>query len=106
MRQDDDPHSDATVRWMVDDVAARCRAVLDSLGRGDRTAGNAASAVQLGTAAMLLRGAADDLVAVVELTEQPARTPARRRPTAAPVDASRAAFDVSFDRVVKSVRPD
>lgn len=62
------PH-DATVAWMVDDVAARCRAVLDEL------ANESHSLMRLGGAGMLLRRAADDLVAVVELLESPDPTP-------------------------------
>ena len=57
--------SDATVEWMTADIAKRCRAALQSLETGP------GSATQLGNAAMLLRGAAGDLVALVELVEGP-----------------------------------
>jgi hypothetical protein len=57
--------SDATVEWMTADIAKRCRAALESLETG------LGSANQLGNAAMLLRGAAGDLVALLELVEGP-----------------------------------
>jgi hypothetical protein len=57
--------SDATVDWMTADITKRCRAALESLEIGPD------SAHQLGHAAMLLRGAADDLVTLVELVEGP-----------------------------------
>jgi hypothetical protein len=57
--------SDATVDWMTADIAKRCRAALEGLEMGP------GSTHQLGNAAMLLRGAADDLVALVELVEGP-----------------------------------
>ena len=57
--------SDATVSWMTNDVAQRCAEALEVLSASN------ISAVQLGNAAMLLRGAADDLVSLVELVEGP-----------------------------------
>lgn len=48
---------------MVHDIAERCREVLASLDQ------HASSVAHLGTAAMQLRGAADDLVSLVELVE-------------------------------------
>ena len=48
---------------MVDDIAMRCREVTAAL------ASPSSSAVKLGSAAMLLRGAANDLVSLVELIE-------------------------------------
>ena len=75
--------SDATVEWMTADIAQRCKAALESLQSGP------GSANQLGNAAMLLRGAADDLVALVELVEGPE--------VAANVRSSdQRAFDLSF----------
>jgi hypothetical protein len=56
---------DATVDWMTADIARRCRVALESLETGP------GSANQLSNAAILLRGAADDLVALVELVEGP-----------------------------------
>ncbi|NND75511.1 MAG: hypothetical protein HKN44_10955 [Ilumatobacter sp.] len=64
-----EPHTDATVAWMVDDIAVRCRAVLDALADGSQTA------VGLGGAGMLLREAADDLVSLTEMLGRPAATP-------------------------------
>lgn len=58
------PPREATTQWMVDDVAGRCREVLDALA-------HTSSPVQLGNSAMLLRGAANDLVSLVELIEGP-----------------------------------
>lgn len=55
--------AEPTTEWMIGDIAHRCREVLASLDAHDR------SAAHLGNAAMLLRSAADDLVAVVELVE-------------------------------------
>lgn len=56
-------HADPTTEWMVHDIAQRCRDVLASLDR------HATSAAHLGNAAMMLRGAADDLVSLVEMVE-------------------------------------
>ena len=57
--------SDATVEWMTADIAHRCNTALEILEAGP------GSANQLGNAAMWLRGAADDLIALVELVEGP-----------------------------------
>ena len=55
--------AEPTTDWMIQDVAQRCRDVLALLDQQD------ASPAQLGNAAVLLRGAADDLVSLVELVE-------------------------------------
>lgn len=55
--------AEPTTDWMIRDIAQRCREVLDALEQQD------ASAAHLGNAAMSLRGAADDLVSLVELVE-------------------------------------
>ena len=75
--------SDATVGWMTADISKRCRAALEGLESGP------GSAHQLGDAAMLLRGAADDLVALVELVEGPEAAANVR-------SEDRRAFDLSF----------
>ena len=59
--------TEPTMRWMVDDVAKRCREVLDELSQAPQR-------YHLGAAAMALRGAADDLVSLVELIEGQPRT--------------------------------
>jgi hypothetical protein len=58
--------SDATVAWMTADIALRCREAVQRLDAAHE------SASQLGDAAILLRGAADDLISLVELVEGPA----------------------------------
>ena len=55
--------AEPTTEWMVHDIAERCREVLTSLDE------HTTSAAQLGNTAMLLRGAADDLVSLVEMVE-------------------------------------
>lgn len=70
---------------MVGDIALRCRAVLDTLSHGSPTPHH------LGSAGMLLRGAADDLVSLVELLDGP--------PPAADTEAHADAFTLSFDTV-------
>lgn len=52
-----------TTEWMVQDIVLRCREVLWTLEE------TSTSTSHLGNAAMMLRGAADDLVSLVELLE-------------------------------------
>lgn len=74
--------TEPTMRWMVDDVATRCREVLDELSQSPQR-------FHLGAAAMALRSAADDLVSVMELIEgQPA--------TLEPTHVAATPFDVAF----------
>ena len=80
--------SEVTVDWMRGDIAARCRSVLDALAHP------APSAVHLGGTAMVLRGAADDLVSLVELIEGPAADP-----TVDP-EPTTAAFGLTFQAML------
>jgi hypothetical protein len=76
---------------MIDDVVERCREVVTVLTSASP------SASQLGSAAMLLRAAADDLASLTELVEGP--TSGREDPSATPTG-----FDLAFGNAIQSNR--
>lgn len=57
------PENDATIDWMTNDIAARCRVVVATLSRPG------SSLTSLDEAASTLRGAADDLASLLVLLD-------------------------------------